>query len=226
MNNRIAVLEDDVEIRDLIKLHLEKASFKVRTFSRAEDFFNALSSESFALLLLDLMLPDMDGLDVCKAIKRDPSHDMPVIMVTAKTEIADRIVGLELGADDYISKPFSPRELVARVRSVLRRFASGGQGEAKIDIGVLSIDPGRHEVAVEGRKIDSLTQSEFKILCLLASRQGWVFSRDKILEALWEGEKLVIERTVDVHVKNLRDKLGKAKSYIKNVRGVGYKIEV
>jgi len=225
MNEKIAVLEDERDILELIALHLGKAGYRAVKFSKADDLFKAAAKESFNLLILDLILPDMDGIDVCKLIKSSTELScLPVIMVTAKTELADKLVGLEVGADDYITKPFSPKELVARVRAVLRRY-SPKHGSEKIRIGkILLIDPARREVYADDKKI-ALTVAEFGILQILASKKGWVFTREKIIDTLWEGEKAVIERTVDVHVKNLRDKLGKAGRYIKNVRGVGYKIE-
>jgi len=225
MNEKIAVLEDEQDILDLITLHLKKNGFRFRTFTSAGEFFKAAGNENFQLLLLDLILPDMDGTEVCRKIKSDPvfSH-LPVIMVTAKTEETDKIVGLELGADDYVTKPFSPKELIARVRAVLRRYAREPEGEIINIGGTVVIDAQKRQVSVSGKKVE-LTFAEFGILSILASRKGWVFTREKIIDELWEGEKAVIERSVDVHVKNLRDKLGAAKKHVKNVRGVGYKIE-
>jgi DNA-binding response OmpR family regulator len=225
MNEKIAVLEDEKDIRELIALHLKKANYRVTEFSSANDLFRSLEKDSFDILILDLILPDMDGIDVCRSIKNNPKlSSLPIVMVTAKTEVTDRVVGLEMGADDYISKPFSPKELVARVRAVLRRYSSKTETE-KVRIGkTLVIDPAKREVCVDDKKID-LTFAEFGILQILASKKGWVFTREKIIDTLWEGEKAVIERTVDVHIKNLREKMGKAGRYIKNTRGVGYKIE-
>lgn len=225
MNERIAILEDEKDILELIALHLERAGYRVEKFLKADDFFKSAAKNSFDLLILDLILPDMDGIDVCKNIKKIPEmSSMPVVMVTAKTELSDKIVGLEIGADDYVTKPFSPKELIARVRAVLRR-CSYKPGTDKIYIGkTVVIDMAGREVYVENKKID-LTFAEFGILQILASKKGWVFTREKIIELLWEGEKAVIERTVDVHVKNLREKLGRAKKHIKSIRGVGYKIE-
>jgi len=225
MNEKIAVLEDEKDILELIALHLDKEGYRVYKFSRAEELFKALKKERFDLLVLDLILPDMDGINVCKQVKSHLAPSLPVIMVTAKSELTDKVIGLEMGADDYITKPFAPKELVARVRAVLRRYKTITSGEDVLKIGnSVVIDLTRHSVYVDNKKID-LTFSEFGILKILASKKGWVFSREKIINLLWEGEKVVIERTVDVHIKNLREKLGKAGKYIKNVRGVGYKIE-
>jgi len=171
------------------------------------------------------MLPDMDGIEICKKIRAIPSSSsLPIIMLTARSEETDKILGLELGADDYVTKPFSPKELVARVKAVLRRQLKPDKSE-RISVGkALEIDLKKYEVVLCGKKID-LTITEFKILELLSSKKGWVFTRDKILDHLWGDEKAVIDRTVDVHIRHLREKLGKESSLIKNVRGVGYKLE-
>jgi two-component system phosphate regulon response regulator PhoB/two-component system alkaline phosphatase synthesis response regulator PhoP len=163
---------------------------------------------------------------VCKRIKNDERlANIPIIMLTARTEETDRILGLELGADDYVTKPFSPRELVARVKAVLRRRMPPEEAEM-ITIGDhMTIDCKKYLVTVDNKRIE-LTPTEFRILKLLAERQGWVYTRDKILDYLWGTEKVVLDRTVDVHVKHLREKLGRAGEYIKNVRGVGYKLEI
>ncbi|MGZ5514333.1 MAG: winged helix-turn-helix domain-containing protein, partial [Candidatus Aminicenantales bacterium] len=177
-----------------------------------------------ALILLDLMLPGTDGLEVCRHIRRSPDlAAVPVIMLTARGDESDKVVGLELGADDYVTKPFSVKELIARVHAVLRRPAAGAAGP-RIAVGTLVIDLDKHEVTVSGTRIE-LTATEFKILTLLVSRKGRVFSRDQILDHLWGSEKAVIDRTVDVHIRNLREKLGSAASLIKNIRGTGYKLE-
>lgn len=222
------MVEDEPDIRELIAINLGKAGYEVERFDRSATMLMTLDKRRPALILLDLMLPDQDGMDVCKSLKNSKRFgDIPIIMVTAKTEEVDVVLGLELGADDYIPKPFSPRELVARVKAVLRR----GQQPVeplmeKIIIGdVLTIDPGKFEVQVNGHKIQ-LTTTEFSILKILAEKQGWVYSREKILDLLWGDEKDVFDRTVDVHIKNLRDKLGEAGKLIKNIRGVGYKLEI
>ena len=186
----------------------------------------ASSCENPDLVVLDLMLPDVDGLEVCKYMKGDPEFaNIPIIMLTAKSSEIDKVVGLELGADDYITKPFSPRELVARVKAVLRRTSKKESLQKTSIDDKLIIDEKKYEVTVEGKKI-SLTNSEFNILKMLTSKIGWVFSREQILENLWGDEKYVLDRTVDVHIKNLRDKLGLMGKCIKNVRGVGYKFEL
>jgi two-component system phosphate regulon response regulator PhoB/two-component system alkaline phosphatase synthesis response regulator PhoP len=171
------------------------------------------------------MLPDMSGLDLCKTLKRTEEwRSIPVIMATAKAEETDKILGLELGADDYVTKPFSLKELAARIRAVLRR-SEPSEPPAVLEIGGgLVLDAERFEVRRDGTPLD-LTSTEFKILRLLASKKGRVFSREQILDELWGHDKIVLDRTVDVHIKNLREKLGPAGSLIKNIRGVGYKVE-
>ncbi|MGE5344207.1 MAG: response regulator [Candidatus Omnitrophota bacterium] len=224
---RIFVIDDEPDILSLIAINLEKAGYDVEKFSEASPIFERLSQQKPDLIVLDLMLPDHDGLDICRTLRADTVYsDIPIIMVTAKTDELDIVLGLELGADDYITKPFSPRELVARVKTVLRRVKPRPEPSRKLlTIGDrLTIDPNRHEVLVQGEKIP-LTSTEFFILKLLAEKPGWVFSRKKILNALWGDEKDVFDRTVDVHVKNLRDKLGDAANLIKNIRGIGYKLE-
>ena len=225
MNELIAVIEDEPDIIELISLHLKKAGFRVEGFETGAGFLKFLPKRIPDLVVLDLMLPDADGLEICKFLKKnDEFSAIPIIMVTAKGEETDKILGLELGADDYVTKPFSPKELVARVKAVLRRKTKKETTKV-IEIGqILSINPDKYEATVEGKKI-GLTSTEFRILDLLASKKGWVFTRDKILDHLWGDEKLVLDRTIDVHVKNLREKLGKAKNMIKNVRGIGYKVE-
>jgi two-component system phosphate regulon response regulator PhoB/two-component system alkaline phosphatase synthesis response regulator PhoP len=226
MNELIAVLDDEPDILELLSVHLKKNRFRVREFPDAESFYRFLHSEVPDLIVLDLMLPDADGFEVCKYLRKtDNLAAVPIIMLTARVGETDKILGLELGADDYVTKPFSPSELVARVKAVLRRREPRKDGVEKIEIeGILSLDLQRHEVSVKGRKVE-LTSTEFRILQLLASKKGWVFSRDKILDYLWGNEKTVVDRTVDVHIKHLREKLGAAAKLIKNIRGVGYKLE-
>ncbi len=226
MNELIAIVDDEPDIVELIALQLEKAGFRTAGFFDAQSFLNSLKRSIPDLVLLDLMLPDTDGLDVCKLLRqKEDLAAIPVIMVTAKGEESDKVLGLELGADDYVTKPFSAKELVARVKSVLRR--KGGPVDSKrLEIDDrLTIDLDKHEVLVGGQKVE-LTSTEFRILSLLASRKGRVFTRDQILDHLWGHDKVVVDRTVDVHIRNLREKLGPAAAeLIKNIRGVGYKLE-
>ena len=225
MNKLIAIIDDEPDIVELVSINLKKAGFDTRGFSNMESFLSFLNKQVPDLVILDLMLPDADGLEICKYLKKkDALSAIPIIMLTAKAEETDKVLGLELGADDYVTKPFSPKELTARVKVALRRQTQK-EDTKKIEIGgILVIDLEKFAVKVKGEKID-LTSTEFKILQLLSSKQGWVFSRDKILDYLWGREKAVLDRTVDVHVKNLREKLGTAGSFIKNMRGIGYKLE-
>ena len=224
MSRLIAVVDDEPDILELVSLHLSRAGFAVRTFPDAGRFQKSLASNLPDLVVLDLMLPDADGLDICKDLKADArTAHIPVMMLTARDEELDRVLGLEIGADDYITKPFSPKELVARVKAVLRRHDKReARDTVELADGVV-MDTNRYEVTVNGRKLE-LTTTEFKLLGILAERRGWVFSRDEILTRLWGDEKAVLDRTIDVHVTNLRKKLGKAGRLIENVRGVGYKL--
>ncbi len=223
----IAVVDDEPDILELIGLHLARAGFAVKSFVAAKPLLHYLSKQLPDLLVLDLMLPDGDGLEICKSLKMEArTKALPILMLTAKGEKPDIVLGLEFGADDYMVKPFSPAELVARVKAILRRSVKPGTGEGDaIRVGsALLIDPGRHSALVNNQAV-ILTSTEFSILLILSRNPGWVFTREKILDALWGDEKDVIDRTVDVHIKHLREKLGAAGSLIKNIRGVGYKIE-
>ena len=225
MRRLIAVIDDEPDILELVSIHLKKANFNVKEFADAERFLKSLHHQIPDLVILDLMLPDADGMDICKYLKTKNEYStIPIIMLTAKTDETDRVLGLELGADDYVTKPFSPRELVARVRAVLRRKEQKEKVK-KIEIGeILSIDLQKFEAKVEDQPVD-LTTTEFRILQILAERKGWVFSRSQILNSLWGEDKIVIDRTVDVHIKHLREKLGKAGRFIKNIRGIGYTLK-
>jgi len=195
----------------------------VRKFAHANDFYKMLDSEYPDLLVLDLMLPDIDGLEVCKYIRNEKKADFPIIMLTAKDDEFDKVLGLELGADDYVTKPFSVRELLARIKAILRR-SNDTSDTSIINIeNILKIDLQKYEVFVNEEPI-VLTATEFKLLRIFAEKQGHVYSRERLLSKLWGDDKLVINRTIDVHVKNLREKLGEAGKYIINIRGVGYKI--
>jgi DNA-binding response OmpR family regulator len=223
----IAVVDDEPDILELIGLHLARAGFTVKPFAAARPLLQYLEKHLPELLVLDLMLPDGDGLEICKSLKREPrSSALPILILTAKGEKPDIVLGLEFGADDYLVKPFSPPELVARVKAILRRSSRPGPESANlVRVGdMLAIDQGRHSALVNGQAV-TLTSTEFSILLILSRNPGWVFSREKILDALWGDEKAVIDRTIDVHIKHLREKLGPAGTLIKNIRGVGYKIE-
>ena len=225
MNRLVAVVDDEPDLVELVTVNLKKAGYKARGFTAAVAFLEFLGRQVPDLVILDLMLPDTDGMEICKRMKMDRNlSSIPIIILSAKSGETDKVLGLELGADDYVTKPFSPRELVARVKAVLRRNEDREKTGAIAIGNILWLDPQRHEVKVHGRKVN-LTTTEFKILAMLASRRGRVFSRDEILDSLWGNEKAVLDRTVDVHIRHLREKLGRAHRLIKNVRGVGYKLE-
>jgi len=223
MNQKILVVDDEFEIVKVVRAYLEQSGFRVITAGDGQLALAAFRHERPDLVILDLNLPLIDGLDVCRTIRRE--SNTPVIMLTARVEETDRLIGLEIGADDYIVKPFSPREVVARVRTVLRRSTSAPEQPSLMSSGALSIDPLKHEVQLQGRSID-LTPSEFNILLTMASQPGRAFSRMELLDAA-QGEAYEgYERSIDVHIKNLRQKLGdepRAPTYILTVYGVGYK---
>jgi DNA-binding response OmpR family regulator len=223
MSQKILVVDDELEIVKVVRAYLEQSGFRVITASDGQQALAVFRHQQPDLIVLDLNLPQLDGLEVCRAIRRD--SNVPIIMLTARVEETDRLIGLEIGADDYITKPFSPREVVARVRTVLRRSTPAPEPSTLITIGALSIDPLKHEVQLQHRLID-LTPSEFNILLIMASQPGRAFSRMDLLDAA-QGEAYEgYERSIDVHIKNLRQKLGdepRAPTYILTVYGVGYK---
>lgn len=221
----VVVVDDEPDITELISIHLAKSGFKVKSFEDANGLFKYLKTNKPDLFVLDIMLPDADGFEICKHLKKDEKFaSIPVIMLTARADEMDKIIGLEIGADDYVTKPFSPRELVARIKAVLRREEKVVMTH-KIVIGdILTIDLQKYDVFVENKKVE-LTSTEFRILKLISERKGWVYSREQILDYLGVNDKGVLDRTIDVHIKNLREKLGIAGPYIKNIRGVGYKLE-
>jgi len=221
----IAIVDDEPDILELVGINLKKSGFKVSGFSEVEGFYKSLHTASPDLIILDLMLPGIDGFEVCKYLKNNDRYaSIPIIMLTAKTAEAEKVLGLELGADDYVTKPFSPMELTARVKAVLRRHEHK-MGSKMIEVkDILRVDLEKYEVEVEGKKVD-LTPTEFKILNLLAAKSGRIYSRDQILDHLWGKEKFVIDRTVDVHIRHLREKLGSAGRFIRNIRSIGYKFE-
>ncbi len=222
----VLVVEDDEDIQQLVEYNLLKEGYKVSVAESGEDGLRVARADHPDLLLLDLMLPGIDGLEVCRTLKRDPATArMPVIMLTAKGEEADIVAGLELGADDYVTKPFSPKVLSARIRAVLRRRGRPARDKnAVITIHNLTIDPGRHEVRVDDDVVQ-LTYTEFRLLQLLANRPGWVFTRYQIVNAIRGENYVVTDRSVDVQVVGLRKKLGAAGKYIETVRGVGYRFK-
>ena len=222
---RILIVEDDKHISKLVRYNLEKAGYACETTITGEDALEILDAQAVDLVILDIMLPKMDGLEACKRIKQDRRLSVvPVIMLTAKGEEVDRIVGFELGADDYIVKPFSPRELVLRVKAVLNRGKPKESVKEILDLGPIKVDIPRCEVAIDGKKI-RLTAMEFKLLVTLISAKGRVQSRDRLLEEVWNLDADVTTRTVDTHIKRLRQKLGAAGRMVQTVRGHGYKLD-
>ena len=222
----ILVVDDEDDILELVSYNLAKEGYRVTGVGTGEEALRAARSSAPDLILLDLMLPGVDGLQVCKLLRGDQrTRHIPIIMLTAKGEEADIVTGLELGADDYITKPFSPRVLTARVKAVLRRRSEADADDEKVlKIHEITIHPGRHEVTVGGEMID-LTYTEFSILHYLARRPGWVFTRSQIIDAVRGDEYAVTERAVDVQIVALRKKLGDAGAYIDTVRGVGYRFK-
>ncbi|WP_457622664.1 response regulator [Persephonella sp.] len=221
----IYVVEDDEDINELLVYNLKKEGFNVRSFLNSKEAYRNIKSDYPDLIVLDIMLPDMDGLEFCKLLKSDKdTEEIPIIMLTAKSTEIDKIVGLELGADDYVTKPFSIRELIARIKAVLKRSKRSYKKDKIIRIKDLEIDPLKIEVRIDGKNID-LTAKEFKLLLLLINAEGKVLTRDQILSSVWENDLDVFDRTIDVHIKKLRDKLGIYGRCIKTVRGAGYKWE-
>jgi two-component system phosphate regulon response regulator PhoB len=218
---KILIIEDENDVADLLALSLRKGGFKVSTAADGASGLQNARDDRPDFVILDLMLPKMSGLEVCRILKSDSatSH-IPVLMLTAKAEEIDRIVGLEFGADDYVTKPFSPREIMLRIRAILRR---GDKPEEMLQAGAISIDPARHQVRVNGKRVH-LTSLEFKLLRTLMHRRGRVQDRDKLLNDVWGYESVIDTRTVDTHVRRLREKLGKAGDAIETVRGFGYRL--
>jgi DNA-binding response OmpR family regulator len=219
---KILVVDDEPHILELSKMYLERDGFQVECVGNGRDALAGLAGNP-DLVILDLMLPDIDGFEVCKQIRA--KSNVPVLMLTARKDDVDKIVGLELGADDYCTKPFNPRELVARVRAILRRFQSGSSAGDIIEMGNLRIDLSRHEVSVAGQPV-SLRTKEFALLAALARNPGLVFSREKLLEMVWGYDYYGETRTVDVHINHLREKLAGSGASIETLRGTGYKMTV
>jgi DNA-binding response OmpR family regulator len=222
MKPRILVVDDEPDVLDLVTYNLGQAGFATETAADGAEALRKARSSTPDLILLDLMLPEMDGLEVCKLLRRDTkTSTIPIIMLTARASEIDRIVGLELGADDYVPKPFSPRELVLRVKKRLEQN-TGASSKTSYTFGPLLVDVSRHLVSVRGKRVE-LTATEFKLLALLLQRTGHVQSRDQLLRDVWEYETHIDTRTVDTHIRRLREKLGPAAKYLDTVRGVGYR---
>ena len=224
MRDTILVVEDEPDILDLVSYNLEQAGFAVLRAEDGEKALDLSEGGSISLVVLDLMLPGIDGLEVCRTLKQGArTKEVPVLMLTARTEEVDRIVGLELGADDYLVKPFSPRELVLRIRAILRRAQGRGESEdGQITVGPLAIDPVGGWVEVDGDLLE-LTATEFKLLTTLAQRRGRVQSREELLNVVLGYEHSGYRRTVDTHIRRLRKKLGAAAEWVETVRGMGYR---
>jgi two-component system alkaline phosphatase synthesis response regulator PhoP len=223
---KILVVDDEGNIRELVRYNLAREGYQVTTVGSGEEALKQASSKPPDLIVLDLMLPGMDGFAVCRQLKNDArTTHIPIVMLTVKGEESDIVVGLELGADDYITKPFSPKVLLARIKAVLRRREKEPVSESDVmTIGDLTIHPGRHEVLVQGKPIE-LTATEFRILHLMARKPGWVFTRYQIVDAA-RGENIAVTaRSVDFHITSLRRKLGPCSDYIETVWGVGYRFK-
>jgi two-component system phosphate regulon response regulator PhoB len=223
VRSKILVVDDEPEAVELVEFNLKQAGFDVITAADGAEALKKARSALPGLIVLDLMLPAVDGLEVCKILRRDPATvGIPIIMLTAKAGEIDRVLGLELGADDYITKPFSPRELVLRVKKIMLRTGSAPEAQPTMKFGELLIDEARHVVSWRKKPIE-LTATEFRLLALLAQRRGRVQSRDQLLRDVWEYNSLIDTRTVDTHMRRLREKLGPAAKFLDTVRGVGYR---
>jgi two-component system phosphate regulon response regulator PhoB len=226
MERKILVVDDEPDLLELVRVNLAQAGFEVVTAATGRDALEAVRSQSPDLVVLDLMLPDLSGTEVCRALRADPvSARLPVIMLTARADEVDRVVGFELGADDYVTKPFSPRELVLRVRAVLRRqseAAVAGGAPATLERNGLRLDADRHRCFVEDAEVE-LTAKEFDLLAHLMRRPGRAMTREQLLEAVWGSDITVTTRTIDTHLKRLREKLGSNGALIETVRGIGYR---
>jgi two-component system, OmpR family, phosphate regulon response regulator PhoB len=219
----ILVIEDEKDISDLVEYQLKQSGFQVLTAADGGAGLEQAVKKRPNLIILDLMLPGMDGKDVCRSLKSNPiTQTIPVLMLTAKAEELDRVIGFELGADDYVTKPFSPRELVLRIKAILRRKTLDTEGVKVIRIGDLLIDVDRHQVSIKDRSI-SLTSTEFKLLLELVTRRGRVQTRQSLLDRVWGYNCEGYDRTVDTHIRRLREKLGDLAEYIETLRGFGYR---
>jgi two-component system, OmpR family, alkaline phosphatase synthesis response regulator PhoP len=225
MPKKILVIEDEKDIQELLQLYLKRDGYDVHIAKDGETGLRKASRERYDLVLLDLMLPQVDGLEVCRNLRSRPqTSDIPIIMITAKAEESDRIVGLEMGADDYITKPFSPREVLARVKAIFRRLERLRVKEIKREYGGISLDSSKHEVTYKG-KSHSLTSKEFKLLDYFLSNRGRVLSRDILLNEIWGYGYFGTTRTVDVHVAHLRHKFQVLNKSLVSIKGLGYKLQ-
>lgn len=223
VRSKILVVDDEPEAVELVEFNLKQAGYSILTASDGAEALNKARIAQPSLIVLDLMLPEVDGLEVCKMLRRDPATAaIPIVMLTAKAAEIDRVLGLELGADDYVTKPFSPRELVLRVKKLLQRDRTSSEEQDKLNFGDLLLDIPRHIVSWRGKSLD-LTATEFKLLTVLAQRRGRVQSREQLLRDVWDYNSLVDTRTVDTHMRRLREKLGPAAKFLDTVRGVGYR---
>ena len=224
MSQKILIIEDEPDIRKTLDYNISREGYHVVSASSLVEAKSQLESDSFSLILLDLMLPDGSGLDLCREIKSDKEKSsIPIIILTAKDDEVDKVVGFELGADDYVTKPFSVRELILRMKAVLKRGEKKSDNvEVQRQFGQLSINTESHEVFIDDNEI-TLTALEFKLLCQLVDRRGRVQSRDQLLSDVWGYSAEVTTRTVDTHIKRLREKLGSMGKYVQTIRGVGYK---
>lgn len=218
---KILVVDDEANIIELAKLYLEREGYQVEGVSSGGEALSRMSASKPDFIVLDLMLPDIDGFEVCRQIRA--KSNVPILMLTARKEDVDKIVGLELGADDYFTKPFNPRELVARVKAILRRYQAGSKAGDTIEIGNLRLDLTRHEVTVSGQTV-KLRTKEFALLAAFAQNPGVVFSREKLLDSVWGYDYYGETRTVDVHINHLREKLTGSRVNIETLRGTGYKM--
>lgn len=218
------MVEDEEDIREILLLQLKREGYETLSADSGEEGIRLIREQKPELVMLDLMLPGVDGLDVCRKLREDKqTKDIPIIMITARGEEADIITGLEMGADDYVTKPFSPRVVMSRIKTVLRRGSrSETDPSGVVDYGSLHVDPARHLVTLDDTPLD-LTATEFKLLLFLVSRPGWVFTRQQIVDNVRGEDYAVTERSVDVQVVGLRKKLGEAAEWIETVRGVGYR---
>ncbi len=228
MNRSVLVIDDEADIRDLVSYNLKREDFRVTVAEDGEQGLDWIRKRKFDLVVLDLMLPDIQGIEICRVIRNDPKTErLPVIMLTARSGETDRVRGLESGADDYLVKPFSPRELIARVRAILRRTDEGSAVQKTIRLGDLVINTDTYSVSRGGEQLD-LSATEYRLLLYLVERRGKVFSREQLLDGVWKGEAFIEPRTIDVHIRRLRAQIEDDPAhpvYLKTRRGIGYYVE-